>query len=52
MSPTELEAFIQQCKKLERASSQQQPHDTRSAKSMTEQEQEEWWREHKRRFKQ
>jgi hypothetical protein len=51
MTPAEQESFIRQCKKLESAPSQSTLPDTRSARNMSEQEREGWWREHKRRWK-
>jgi hypothetical protein len=51
MTPAEQAAFFAQCKKLESAPSQSTPPDTLSARNMSEQEREEWWREHKRRWK-
>jgi len=50
MSPAERDAFIAQCKKLESASAQSTPVDSRSAKDMSETERQEWLREHKRKF--
>jgi hypothetical protein len=51
MTPAERQAFLQQCRKLESASPQSTPVDTRSALDMSEKERAEWLAEHKRKFK-
>jgi hypothetical protein len=51
MSAAEREDFIRQCKKLESASAQSKPVDTRNAKDMTPAERDAWWENHARRYR-
>jgi hypothetical protein len=51
MSDGEKRAFLAQARKLESASSQPKPADTRSAKEMSETERKQWLSEHSRRHR-